>query len=140
MCIRDRSETRCVTFSSSIEPLSWSQYLIDGFYWWATAGYIKPSYHENEDLDEKEISDELDSVLGLVGYFHQRTCIILNRLNHIIETYDTDDDTVIISPHVLIEIGLDCFSSQDYEFVEKLSFKWFKKRVIVKQVDVKVLC
>lgn len=134
------SETRCVTFSSSIEPLSWSQYLIDGFYWWATAGYIKPSYHENEDLDEKEISDELDSVLGLVGYFHQRTCIILNRLNHIIETYDTDNDTVIISPHVLIEIGLDCFSSQDYEFVEKLSLRWFKKRVIVKQVDVKVLC
>ena len=52
--------------SRLVEPTTWSQYFIDGFYWWATAGYMRPSFHEEgeeaiADLDR----DNLEIVISL---------------------------------------------------------------------------
>ncbi|SCU85293.1 LAMI_0C10748g1_1 [Lachancea mirantina] len=123
-----------------VEPTSWSQYLIDGFYWWATAGYMKPSYHENEDKPlESADSENIEVVVALVGYFHEKTCLIFQKLRQVIENSD-DPSHVIIPAAFLGEVGLDCFSVQDYEFIEKLARKWFQVEVQVSQVDMRLLC
>ncbi|SCW04521.1 LAFE_0H15368g1_1 [Lachancea fermentati] len=122
-----------------VEPLTWSQYLIDGFYWWATAGYMRPSFHETEEEVLGEIDREnLEVVLSLVGYFHEKTCTLFRKLQEVVES--SDEEEIVLSPAFLSSVGLDCFSSQDYTFVEKLGLKWFNRSIQVKRIDLNILC
>ncbi|SCU89209.1 LANO_0D04192g1_1 [Lachancea nothofagi CBS 11611] len=125
--------------SRLIEPTTWSQYFIDGFYWWATAGYMKPSYHEPEEELETELDrDNLEIVLSLVGYFHGRISLLYESLKEVVET--CDEEIVTVSPVFLSAISFDCFSARDYDFLDCICRKWFNKPLQVKSVDCRIIC
>ncbi|CAR22624.1 Anr2p [Lachancea thermotolerans CBS 6340] len=122
-----------------VEPTTWSQYLIDGFYWWATAGYMRPSFHEPEDKVIADLDrDNLEIVISLVGYFHEKTLLLYNSLKQVVEA--STEDTVVVSPIFLATVGLDCFSSGDYAFLNKVCQKWFDRELLVRNVDCTLLC
>lgn len=129
----------------NVESISLTQYFIDGFYWWATAGYLKPSYHELniENIQPVDLdNNDLDIVLSIVGYFHDKIILIFDKLEEKIQQSSVDeiDDTLIVSPFFLAECGLDCFSNQDYEFMNLICMKWFQKSIKVKPIDFRLLC
>lgn len=122
-------KARCL---SMVEPTTWTQYLIDGFYWWATAGYVKPSYQEHiRDVPTSPEDNEVELILGIVGYFHDRTSTLFNRLKIIIEAneHHGPDEIVSIPAMALNEMDLDCFSIQDRELIIALSWKLFHREV-----------
>ncbi|AET39609.1 Anr2p Ecym_4576 [Eremothecium cymbalariae DBVPG len=140
---REYGDSKLLCYLSNVEPLSWSQYIIDSLYWWTTAGYLQPSYHQRhltEDYDPVIEKDELEVMFGLVEYFHNRTTFLYERLSRLIDRSDGDEDKIVISPFSLVECGLDCFSSQDYAFIKTLGEKWFKKHIDVRSVDLSLCC
>ncbi|SCU95007.1 LADA_0G12838g1_1 [Lachancea dasiensis] len=122
-----------------VEPTTWSQYFIDGFYWWATAGYMRPSFHESEEESAPDLDrDNLDVVLSLVGYFHERIASLYDALKEEVET--SEDQTVTLSPIFLSANSLDCFSLRDYEFLETVCRYWFDRPLKVKSIDCRIIC
>ena len=133
-----------------IEPVSWFQYLIDGFYFWSTAGCIKAAYHQkisagiilqvNNDNSE---DDKTSMVLSLVKYFHVKNNILLNNIKSLLELNQcqSSDDIIYVSRISLLEMDLDCFSEQDIILVQTLMSKWFGKNVVVNSSDfIKSIC
>lgn len=112
-------------YTSLTEPISWTQFFWDELYLFTTAGYLKPSYH-NTPIQE--------GTFPLTNVFESKTKTLHNTLETILLTKEFDeltDDTIYIHPSDLKSLQLDCFSSQDFDFVVKLSKKWFNKNVEV---------
>ncbi|AMD19655.1 HCL496Wp [Eremothecium sinecaudum] len=132
-------------YLTNVEPLSWSQYLIDAFCWWATAGYFQPSYYS---FDAVRICDpiieksELETVIGLLENFHDRTNLLYNTLQGFTraDSSDEEDSLLVMSPFFLSKCGLDCFSSQDYQLVRYLCEKWFNKMVEIRLLHFRPAC
>ncbi|SCU91979.1 LAFA_0F07118g1_1 [Lachancea sp. 'fantastica'] len=127
--------------SKLIEPTTWSQYVIDGFYWWATAGYMKPSYHESDENFQTDIDierDNIETVLSLVGYFHGRISALHDALKNALES--SEDEIVTVSPVFLTTHSLDCFSQRDYDFLTIVCRRWFDRVLLVRSIDCKLLC
>lgn len=120
-------------YSSMVEPKTWTQSLIDGFYWWATAGYVKPSYNQERvhSGSTPPEDNEAEMVSSIVGYFHDRTSLLFNKLKAIIEANECQgsDEIIFIHPMALGDMDLDCFSMQDRDFIIALSWKLFQKEV-----------
>lgn len=129
------SVTERENFLKMVEPLTWSQYIIDGFYWWATAGYLKPSYHEESDsVPAGPVGEsELALILGTLEYFHGRTTILYQKLKEIFESKEVcgTDEVIQLPSASLVAMDLDSFSIQDHEFIEKIAHKWFIRRLQV---------
>lgn len=125
------SEAEKVRLSQTVEPVSWTQYLIDEFYWWTTAGYVAPFYHEHRHPEKTIPDDEAEMVLEIVGYFHEKTTGIYNRLKAIIESNELQgpDELISVPFSALSEMDLDFFSAQDQELVKALAWKWFEREV-----------
>ncbi|CEP60825.1 Anr2p LALA0_S02e00474g [Lachancea lanzarotensis] len=124
-----------------IEPTTWSQYVIDGFYWWATAGYMKPSYHKSDEdlMTEVDLErDNIEIVLSLVGYFHGRISRLYDTLKNALES--GEEDIVTVSPIFLTANSLDCFSQGDYDFLSLVCRHWFNRVLQVRSIDCKLLC
>ncbi|CCF59954.1 hypothetical protein KAFR_0I01730 [Kazachstania africana CBS 2517] len=102
------------------EPLTWSQFFMDSFYFLGTIGFIKPPYHNHI-----AVIDQV-SIQPVLSYFKKRTQI----LHDILQTIASEGSTTL-SPMELNMMDLDCFSKQDYEFIEKISSKWFNKTIHV---------
>lgn len=112
--------------NTQTEPISWLQFLIDNFYFWLTAGMIKPRYYQ----DIITIGDpiEVGGTNHILEYFERRTSLLYKNMGLLLGTGEH-----IISPSDLIPLQLDCFSVQDYRFVEVLALKWFQKSISVKR-------
>lgn len=150
------SEFERKRLQNQTESLSWLQFFIDGFYFWFTAGTIKPSYHQNlipendnepimlDDnyvLNNNEsfiIQDERNEKLAteILKYFEKRTELLYCNLNAILLSKNIgSSDPVILTRADFVSLNLDCFSKQDYNFVKLLSLKWFKKQVAISQFN-----
>ncbi|QLL34258.1 hypothetical protein HG536_0G01170 [Torulaspora globosa] len=128
----EMSSTAKVRCMSMIEPKTWTQCLIDGFYWWATAGYVKPSYQEHAHSTPTSSEDnEVEMILSIIGYFHDRTSTLFNKLKAIIQAseHQGSDEVISIHPMTLGDMDLDCFSMQDRDFIIALSWKLFQREV-----------
>ncbi|CAR30946.1 hypothetical protein ZYGR_0P02500 [Zygosaccharomyces rouxii] len=129
------SVTERQNFLKMIEPLSWSQYIIDGFYWWVTAGYLKPSYHEETNsIPAGPIGEsELALILGALEYFHGRTMALFQKLKEIFESKEVcgSDEVVQLPSAELVAMDLDSFSAQDHKFIEEIAHKWFHRTLEV---------
>lgn len=126
------SPTEKSRYLTMIEPTTWTQYLIDGFCWWATAGYVKPTYQEHiRTAKAPNDNDENEMILTIVEYFHDRTKFLLNRLKATIEAseHQGSHEMISIPAMSLCKMDLDCFSMQDREFVTALSWKLFRREV-----------
>ena len=151
------------------EPVTWLQTLIDGVYFWTTAGTVKPAFHrvaeedgeqKQEQEQEQEQNKDNDAYIGTILngitgarvdkeiaantllYFQRGTRKLYNVLNTLI-TVDLSDDEkpVVISPLHFPDMGLDCFSEQDRNFIKKLSAMWFNKEVEIHTIDcLKLIC
>jgi len=106
------------------EPLSWLQFLIDNFYYWLTAGTIKPSYYHAMMLRGSPV--ELDGTNHILEYFEEKTKLLYQNLKLLLSNGEH-----ILSPSDLLPLELDCFSYQDYRFVELLALRWFQKSITV---------
>lgn len=131
--------------SNAVEPVSWTQYIIDNFYWWATAGYARPSYHECVPLLQKLSGDddnEIEIILDIVGYFHDKITNLFNKLKAIIESSEPQgaEEIIYIPPMALGEMDLDCFSLQDHEFVVVLAKHWFQKSICISADYCRAIC
>lgn len=122
-------------FLQMVEPVTWSQYIIDGFYWWATAGTIKPSYYEETSgIPAGPVGEsELALILGAVEYFHSRTLFLFQKLKELFETKEVcgSDDVINLPSASLVAMNLDSFSAQDHRFVEKMARLWFRRNLQV---------
>ncbi|QLQ80177.1 hypothetical protein HG537_0D01780 [Torulaspora globosa] len=137
------SSTAKVRCLSMVEPKTWTQCLIDGFYRWSTAGYVKPSYQERVHYTSTSSEDnEVEMISSIVGYFHDRTSILLNKLKAIIEAseHQGSDEIVSIHPMALGDMDLDCFSMQDRDFVIALSWRLFQKEVRITEDYYEAIC
>lgn len=131
-------------YLNQVEPVSWSQYIIDGVYWWATAGYIKASFHETlmkPDMISGNDND-IETVIDIVGFFHDRTANIFNKLRTMITLADQSEprDVISIPFKALRDMDLDCFSAQDHEFVIQLAQKWFQRKIRISGDYYKAFC
>lgn len=129
------STTEREKFLKMVEPLTWSQYIIDGFYWWVTAGYLKPPYHEETNsIPAGPIGEsELALLLGSVEYFHGRTVSLFQKLKGIFESKEAcgSDEVVDLPSADLVDMDLDSFSTQDHKFTEDIAHNWFNRTLKV---------
>ncbi|GAV54518.1 hypothetical protein ZYGR_0AM00560 [Zygosaccharomyces rouxii] len=129
------SVTERQDFLKMVEPLTWSQYIIDGFYWWATAGYMKPSYYEEPNsIPAGPVGEsELALILGTLEYFHGRTTALYQKLKEVFESKEIcgSDEVVQLPSAKIVAMNLDSFSTQDHEFIEEIAFKWFNRTLQV---------
>lgn len=124
-----------------IENKSWFQWFIDDIFFIFTAGYIIPKYHFQRNIfDPPTISIEsnVSSREIMLTFFQQKTEAILNRISSkISHTSDatnnenTVEEAISLSPEDLNELDLDCFSEQEYEFIQKLIFVKFNKKCLI---------
>ncbi|CDK24425.1 unnamed protein product [Kuraishia capsulata CBS 1993] len=147
-----------VTEQTSLREFAWL-----GFSWWATAGENSKRDDElslERELVSKNFNDysgqpgdypeDIDRVLGTVGYFQDLTIKIFSMLIDLINNHNedfkspdyddedddqtrlvenNDDDKIIwISPNDIAEMGLDPYSSFDAQFVVELVEVWFNRR------------
>lgn len=120
------------------EPISWLQFLIDGFYLLTTAGYLMAPYHMAKNfrplklISSSESNDsEIQMAENLIRYFHLRTSNLYNRLRDIIQKNGNIDSEqpITIAASFLTELNLDCFSLQDHQFIKDITYKWFQRSV-----------
>lgn len=117
-------------FNQYTEPISWLQFILDGIFFFTTAGYVSASYNEISAIQfpsVKKIGNEEDEAFGIratVGFFQQRTEKLYNYLKGYIE-----NESLTISRSDFTGLDLDCFSNQDDEFLMQISEKWFNKRI-----------
>lgn len=144
---KDLGEDEYLNLRNTTESLSWLQYFVDGFYFWTTAGMLKPSYHEiNSDgckitLNEAETDDTVQCSKNITDYFLNRNESLYNALSTILSSKDQDDFDCVVSPLLLTKLNLDCFSAQDYVFIERLCMLWFNKKVTVNSSDyLRIVC
>ena len=114
--------------NTQTEPVSWVQFLIDNFYFWLTAGMIKPRYYQDIITTGEPI--ESNGTSHILEYFERRTSLLYKSMNLLLVTGEH-----IILPSDLLSLQLDCFSLQDYRFVEILALKWFQRSISVKRSD-----
>lgn len=132
-------------YSSEIEPMSWTQFILNGVHWLSTASSVKGSFHEEINQSEVttgDIDNELETILNVVGYFHDKTANIFNKLKAIVTVAEDDEcEEVICIPFTsLLEMDLDCFSLQDHDFVIALAQKWFQKTICISNDYLKAFC
>lgn len=127
--IRDAALSPQLT--TQAEPLSWLQFLIDNFYFWLTAGTIKPAYYKDLNLIDEPISldedDMADETSHILQYFKRKSEALRTRLS---ELLDSSGDSLL--PADLLILDLDCFSQQDHRFVEQLSRQSFDRSITVR--------
>lgn len=127
--IQDASFTPQLNTQS--EPLSWLQFLIDNFYFWLTAGTIKPAYSKNPNITDQPLILNEDDMVGetehILQYFREKSDSLHLRLSELLET-----STERLLPADLLLLDLDCFSLQDHRFVEQLAKQSFNRSVVVK--------
>ncbi|CAI4044863.1 hypothetical protein SKDZ_11G1600 [Saccharomyces kudriavzevii ZP591] len=120
------------------EPISWLQFLIDGFYLLTTAGYIVAPYHLVKNFripkhvsGPKAEDSETQIAENLICYFHLRTSNLYNMLKDLIQKNEYEDSAqpIIIAASFLTELNLDCFSIQDHQFIKDIVDKWFQKSI-----------
>ncbi|EJS42885.1 YKL047W [Saccharomyces arboricola H-6] len=120
------------------EPISWLQFLIDGFYLLSTAGYLVAPYHMIKNfmipkrLSSPEHSDsEIQIAENLIRYFHLRTSSLYNMLKDVIQRKENIDSEqpIIITASFLTELNLDRFSMQDHQFIKDIAYKWFERSI-----------
>lgn len=138
----EMSQPEIARLSRTVEPISWMQYFIDEFYWWSTAGYVKPFYHEKLHAEKTSTDDKSELILDIIRYFHQRTTIIYNRLKTVVDTYGHQDpDEMVLLPFTALnDMGLDLFSAQDQELVVALTRKWFHREIKVSSDYCEAVC
>ncbi|CAL9727622.1 uncharacterized protein Anr2p [Monosporozyma unispora] len=134
--IKDDISNNIITnYFSITEPLSWTQFFWDELYLFMTVGYFKPSYHNikiNLSQDTDNIKPDANILPFIIKIFQNKTKTLRNVLQTILLSKEFDeltDDTIYLHPHDLKTLQLDCFSTQDFEFVIKLSKEWFNKNV-----------
>ncbi|AAS50831.2 ABR061Cp [Eremothecium gossypii ATCC 10895] len=142
---REYSEVEMNGYMKNVESLSWSQYIIDALYWWSTAGYLQPPYHNTSNLlancDRVDEKNEVEIVLGIVEYFHSKITLLYEKLHEIITDPDADaSDRIAVPSLFLAECGLDCFSFQDHEFLKTLCAQWFNVHIEIRVADFNVFC
>lgn len=129
------SVTEKKNFLKMVEPLTWSQYIIDGFYWWVTAGYLKPSYYEEPNsIPAGPVGEsELALILRTLQYFHGRSTVLYQKLKEVFESKENcgNDETVQLPSADLVALDLDSFSTQDHKFIEEIAHKWFNRALQV---------
>ncbi|KAK5778496.1 hypothetical protein RI543_004163 [Arxiozyma heterogenica] len=124
-------------YNTMTESISWAQFFWDELYLLMTAGYLKPSYQNIKiDLpnDKQRLPDGLnDTIISLlIDIFQAKNQGLHNSLETIILSKEFDeltDDTIYLHPSDLKALNLDCFSKQDFDFIIKLSKKWFNKNI-----------
>lgn len=120
------------------EPISWLQFLIDGFFLLTTAGYLVAPYHLTKNfrfpkhVSGPEANDsEIQIAENLVRYFHLRTSNLYNILKDVIQKSENIDSEqpITIAASFLTELNLDCFSKQDRQFIKDITRKWFQRSI-----------
>lgn len=148
------SPTEKTRIKKITERKSWLQFMVDNFYWFGTAGTVKPYYDKHSDhplllssqtpepemLNPIEFSQTLNTAITIADVFQDRVSLMYNKLKFIIDDKMEPNGissalNIAISPNVLSDIDLDCFSAMDHEFVETMIELWFGKRARVKYVD-----
>ncbi|CCH61928.1 hypothetical protein TBLA_0F03940 [Henningerozyma blattae CBS 6284] len=147
--ISDKEEKRICTLS---EGKTWLQFIIDNAYWITTAGYVKPAYEvynnplinplydpeRSSSFEQSEYLSEKIMAEKITEYFQNRVNTIYNKLAYIIDdNFDVEEPQSVVSipSSVLTDLDLDCFSSQDYRFLEFMCNKWFDKVTKVKYIE-----
>lgn len=129
------SATEKRNFFQMVEPVTWSQYIIDGIYWWVSAGTMKPSYYEEtSSIPAGPIGEsELALILGVVEYFHGRSVSLYQKLKEIFESKEVcgSDEIVYLPSAKLVEMELDSFSTQDHKFIQEMARIWFRRNLQV---------
>lgn len=120
------------------EPISWLQFLIDGFFLLTTAGYLVAPYHLAKNFKiPRHVSgpepnnSEIQIAENLVRYFHRRTSNLYNDLKDVIQKSENIDSEqpITIAASFLTKLNLDCFSKQDHQFVKDIALKWFQRSI-----------
>ncbi|CAI1567804.1 hypothetical protein SEUBUCD646_0K01740 [Saccharomyces eubayanus] len=120
------------------EPISWLQFLIDGFYLLTTAGYLMAPYHMAKDFKplklisgSKSNDSEIQMAENLIRYFHLRTLNLYNRLKDVIQKNESigSEQSITILASFLTDLNLDCFSLQDHQFIKDITYKWFQRNI-----------
>ncbi|KAL3237375.1 Anr2p RNJ42_00909 [Nakaseomyces bracarensis] len=123
------SSIESARFATYTESMSWLQFLLDGIYFFTTAGYVSASYNQIPDIKRSSIQreneeDDAFQVRATVLFFQERT----EKLHKSLKGY-IENDSLSISRSNFTGLDLDCFSSQDDEFLIQISEKWFNKRI-----------
>ncbi|QID86402.1 anr2 [Saccharomyces pastorianus] len=120
------------------EPISWLQFLIDGFYLLTTAGYLMAPYHMAKNFKplklisgSKSNDSEIQMAENLIRYFHLRTLNLYNRLKDVIQKNESigSEQSITILASFLTDLNLDCFSLQDHQFIKDITYKWFQRNI-----------
>lgn len=133
------SKNKVKQYNTMIESISWTQFFWDELYLLMTIGYLKPSYQSikmdlpnNKQRSCNKLNDTV--VSSLIDIFQAKNQTLHNSLETIILSKEFDelaDDTIYLHPNDLKALKLDCFSKQDFEFIIKLSKKWFNRNIEV---------
>ena len=133
------SKNKVKQYNTMIESISWTQFFWDELYLLMTVGYLKPSYQSikmdlpnNKQRSCNKLNDTV--VSSLIDIFQAKNQTLHNSLETIILSKEFDelaDDTIYLHPNDLKALKLDCFSKQDFEFIIKLSKKWFNRNIEV---------
>lgn len=138
----DLSQPEKSRLSQTVEPVSWTQYIIDEIYWWTTAGYVKPFYHEHLDARKAEMDEQAEMIPAISDYFREKTAGLYNRLKMVVESNERQgpDDLILIPFSTLSEVGLDLFSVQDRETIIALAWMWFQREVKINGEYCEAVC
>lgn len=113
--------------------------------WWATAGTFAKELAEQfsaedecfDDIaDSDQVTDRIDIIIALVGYFQKLTSRLMNGLSDVVlnsvcdasNEDSTSNATVWIQPQDVYEMGLDPFNNGDCEFLIELVEVWWGKK------------
>ncbi|CCD23728.1 Anr2p NDAI_0C00670 [Naumovozyma dairenensis CBS 421] len=125
------------------EPVSWSQFFIDSAYCIATAGTVAAPFHFHPEVidigDINEASDKADGISSIAEplkfslFFNIKTKRLYDALETILNENESldSDGPIHISSHSLLKLNLDCFSSQDKQFVEQFCQLYFNRKIAI---------
>lgn len=118
-----------------IEPKSWLQWFIDNIYFIFTANYIIPKYHFQKGIVRLAINS-IDTKEVILSFFQEKIRTILQKINFVNsnETSSSEENftnIITLTLEDLNELDLDCFSEQEFRFIETLISKKLDKRCII---------
>lgn len=132
-CDQDITKRDLERFSRNTETMSWLQYILDSMLFLATAGHITARYNETREIIQKSLSreegepDEHYDARGIVQFFNSRSDELLDYIQRTIE-----DSNNILPATITIDLDMDYFSRQDYEFLRLFAKKWLDKDIMFK--------
>lgn len=132
-CDQDITKRNLERFSRNTETMSWLQYILDSMLFLATAGHITARYNETREIIQKSLSreegepDEHYDARGIVQFFNSRSDELLDYIQRTIE-----DSNNILPATITIDLDMDYFGKQDYEFLRMFAKKWLDKDIMFK--------